>query len=87
MGPVTHKMKVPMDISNDRKLPTFPVANLQNHEVILRMPWLRKHNLMIDWNDQKITFNTRPCTTWCLNSSQVAYAIPEEKTLEENLIT
>ena len=51
------------------------------------MPWLRKHNPTIDWNDKKITFNHERCTTWCLNSSHVAYAIPEEKALEENLIT
>ena len=36
---------------------------------------------------QEITFNDEPYTTWCLNSSHVAYAIPEEKALEENLIT
>ena len=50
------------------------------------MPWLRKHNPTIDWND-KITFNDEQCTTGCLNSSHVAYAIQEEKALEENLIT
>ena len=87
MGPVTHMTKVPMDISSHRELATFQVANLQNHEVILGMPWLRKHNPTIDWNDKKITFNDERCTTWCLNSSHVAYAIPEEKALEENLIT
>ena len=36
---------------------------------------------------QEITFNDERCTTWCLNSSHVAYAIPEKKALEENLIT
>ena len=79
--------KVHMDISSHKELTTFQVAILQNHEVILGMPWLRKHNLMIDWNDKKITFDDERCTTWCLNSSHVAYAIPEEKALEENLIT
>jgi len=48
MGPVTHMTKVPMDISSHRELATFQVANLQNHEVILRMPWLREHNPTID---------------------------------------
>ena len=48
---------------------------------------LRKHNPTIDWNDKKITFNDEQCTTWCLNSSQVAYAILEEKAVEENFIT
>jgi len=87
MGPVTHMMKVPMDISSHRELATFQVANLQNHEVILGMPWLREHNPTIDWNDKRITFNSERCTTWCLKSSPVAYAVPEDKALEENLIT
>jgi len=87
MGPVTYMTKVPMDISSHRELATFQVANLQNHGVILGMPWLREHNPLIDWNDKRITFNSERCTTWCLKSSPVAYAIPEEKALEENLIT
>jgi len=87
MGPVTHMTKVPMDISSNSELTTFQVANLQNHEVILGMPWLREHNPIIDWNDKRIRFNSERCTTWCLKSSAVAYAVPEEKALEENLIT
>ena len=51
------------------------------------MPWLREHNPTIDWNDKRITFNSEQCTTWYLKSSHVAYAVPEEKELEENLIT
>jgi len=87
MGPVTHMTKVPIDISSHRELATLQVANLQNHEVILRMPWLREHNPKIDWNDTRIIFNSERCTTWCLKSSPVAYAVPEEKALEENPIT
>ena len=87
IGPVTHMTKVFIDISSHKKWATFQVANLENHEVILRIPWLRKHIPMIDWKEKKITFNNEQCTIWCLNSLQVAYAIPEEKALEENLIT
>jgi len=87
MGPFTHMTKVPMDISSNRELATYQVADLQNHEVILGMPWLREHNPRIDWNDKRITFNSERCTTWCLKSSHVAYAVPEDKALEENLIT
>jgi len=87
MGLVAQMTKVPMDISSHRELATFEVANLQNHKVILGMPWLREHNSTIDWNDKRITFNSKRCTTWCHNSSPVAYAIPEEEALEENLIT
>jgi len=87
MGPVTHMTKVPIDISSHRELGTFQVTNLQNHEVILGMPWLREHNPTIDWNDKRITFNSERYTTRGLKSSPVAYPIPEEKALEENLIT
>jgi len=87
MGPVTHMTKVPMDISSHRELATFQVANLQNQEVILGMPWLSEHNPTIDWNDKRITFNSERCRTWCLKSSPVAYAVPEDKAREENLIT
>jgi len=87
MGPVTHMTKVPMDISSHRELATFQVANLRNHEVVLGMPWLREHNPTIDWNDKRITFNSERCTTWCLKGSPVAYAVPKEKALEDNLIT
>ena len=76
-----------MDISNHRELATFQVANLQHHEVILGMPWLREHNPIIDWKEKKITFNSKRCTTFCLNSSPVVYAEPEAEALEENLIT
>jgi len=87
MGPVTHMTRVPMDIRSHWDLATFQVANLQNHEVILGMPWLREHNPTIDWNDKWITFTSESCTTWCLKCSPVAYALPEEKAMEENLIT
>ena len=87
MGPGTHLTEEPMDISNDRELATFQVANLQNHEVILGMPWLREHNPTIDWKEKKITFNSERSTTFCLNSSPVVYAEPEAEALEENLIT
>jgi len=87
MGPVTHMTKVPLEISSHRELSTFQVANRPNHEVIPGMQWLREHNPTIDWNDKRITFNSERCTTGCLKSSPVAYAVPEEKALEENLIT
>ena len=57
MGPVTHIAKVPMTIGNHQELATLQVANLQNHEVILGMPWLKGHNPKIDWEINKIIFD------------------------------
>src|SRR6201995_2255711 len=87
MGPVTHIAKVPMTIGNHQELATLQVANLQNHEVILGMPWLKGHNPKIDWEKNKITFDSERCTTWCLDKKSSVYGIPEAKAREENLIT
>jgi len=87
MGPVTHMTQVSMDISSHRELAPFQMANLQNHKVILGMPWLREHNPTMDCNDKSITFNSEQCTTWCLKCSPIAYEVSEDKVLEENLIT
>jgi len=87
MGPVTHMAEVSMHISSHRELATFQVANPQNYEVTLGMSWLREHNPTIDWNDKRMRFNSERCTTWCLKSSPVAYRVPEEKALKENLMT
>jgi len=85
MGPVTHIVKVPISIGSHRELATFRVANLPNHEVIHSMPWLRNHDLQIDWGQGKITFESERCTTWCLKESPMVFAITEDKAQEKNL--
>ena len=49
MGPITHLAEVPMEIGGHKELATLQVANLENHEIILGMPWLKGHNPRIDW--------------------------------------
>jgi len=58
MGPITHTVKVPIDIGSHRELVIFQGAKLPNHEVLLRMPWLKQHSPRIDWGKGKITFET-----------------------------
>jgi len=85
IGPITHKAKVPMDLSSHRELAIFQVAKLPNHEVILGMRWLKQHSPRIDWGQGKSTFESERCTTWCLKKSPRVYAIPEDEAGEENL--
>src|SRR5437868_12383573 len=85
MGPVTHIAKVPMKIGSHHEQATFQVANLNNHEAVLGMPWLREHSPMIDWANYKVTFNSERCTTWCLKESPMVYTIPKAEAREENL--
>ena len=85
MGPITHMATVPMDIDSHRETATFQVADLKNHEIVLGMPWLWKHNPTIDWNENKMTFTGELCATQCLNSSPVVYSIPIREGEEESL--
>jgi len=57
LGPATYMTKVSMHISSHRELAILQMANLQNNEVILGMPWLREHNPTIDWNNKKTIFH------------------------------
>ena len=79
MGPITHIAKVPIEIGGHQETATLQVANLQNHEIILGMPWLKGHNPRIDWENEKITCDSERCITWCLNPSATIYAVPEPK--------
>ena len=87
MGPITHIAEVPMEIGGHRELAILQVANLQNHGISLGMPWLKGHNPKIDLEEQKITFDSERCITWCLDRSATIYAVPETGAREENLIT
>ena len=62
-----------MEIGDHRELATLQVANLQNHEINLGMPWLKGHNPKIDWEEEKITFDSEQCITWCLDKSATIY--------------
>lgn len=42
------------------RLDVFPLGR---HQVILGMPWIRKHNPTIDWKNGTITFNRCECIT------------------------
>ena len=86
-GPITHIAKVPMEIGSHREIATLQVANLQNHEIILGMPWLKGHNPKIDSENEQITFDSERCITWCLDKSATIYAVPETQAREENLTT
>ena len=87
MGLITHIAEVPLEIRSHKELATLQVANLQNHKIILGMPWLKGHNAKIDWEEQKINFDSERCITWCMDKSATIYAVPETKVQEENLIT
>ena len=63
------------------------MANLEKHEFILGMPWLKGHNPKIGWDKKRITFHSERCMTWCLDKKSTVHGILEAKAQEENLQT
>ena len=64
MGPITHIAETTMEIGSQQEDAVFQVANLNNHKIVLGMPWLRQHSPIIDWANHKVTFDSERCTTW-----------------------
>jgi Reverse transcriptase (RNA-dependent DNA polymerase) len=42
----------------------FDITYLGTHEIVLGMPWLKKHDPMISWADQEVTFGKCKCREW-----------------------
>jgi len=76
---------IAQEIGANRESGTFQGANLQNHEAILGMLWLKNNNHRIDWEQGRIICDSERCTTLYLKESPVVYPIPEAEALEENL--
>jgi hypothetical protein len=52
-----------MTISEHTKRAKLDVTQLRNHEIILGMPWIKKHNPIIDWVKGMISFDRCECRT------------------------
>jgi transposase InsO family protein len=63
LGPgITHESgPLPMVIGNHFEMINFDVTNLGEYDVVLGVPWLRKHNASIDWRAGKIVFDRCSC--------------------------
>jgi hypothetical protein len=52
-----------MTISEHTERAKLDVTQLGNHEIILGMPWIKKHNPIIDWVKGTISFDRCECRT------------------------
>jgi hypothetical protein len=50
-------------ISEHAENTKLDITQLGNHEIILGMPWIKKHNPIIDWVKGTISFNRCECHT------------------------
>ena len=67
----THLVKIRMSLANgayQENIPMFVTPGL-HYNVILKMPWLEKHQPKIEWDSKSVTFNSKTCRNHCLESN------------------
>jgi hypothetical protein len=82
-GPVTHNAQVGMTINHDTEDLRLHWITIGNAPVILGLPWLKLHNLTIDWRVHRPCFDSDKCAERCLTVSAQATAGAEERATEQ----
>ena len=61
-GKITHECRnLPLDIGGHQEKITLDIIDTANHDIILGLPWLRKHNPNIDWTTQQLSMRRCKC--------------------------
>jgi hypothetical protein len=76
-GPVIHDTIVAIVINDHKEEIRLHYITIGNSLIIIRLPWLWKHNPNIDWKEGKITFNSEKCRRNYLPTLPHAMTIPE----------
>jgi hypothetical protein len=81
-GPVTHNTMVEVIVNDHQEEIKLHCITIGNSPIIVRLPWLRKHNPTIDWKKGKVIFVSDKCARECLDTSPHARTVPEEQAID-----
>lgn len=68
-GDITHTATFSFNINSHVEQLTAFVTKFGHYDVILGKPWLHKHNPVIDWESNLVSFKTTHCKSFCLPTS------------------
>jgi hypothetical protein len=80
-APVTHDAVVKLKINNHHETIKLHCITIGNSPIIVRLPWLKRHNPNIDWKEGRVTFNSTRCARECLDASPHATTVAEERSI------
>jgi hypothetical protein len=66
---VTHNTMVRLTTNNHWEMIKLHCINISNSPIILRLPWLKKHNPKINWRAGRVMFDSNKCAKECLDTS------------------
>ena len=77
---VTHEVVLrPLQIQDHHELITLDVLGTATHDVILGLPWLRRHNPWIDWKNRSLSLTRCRCSTTTSKPAQLTMQLVDEK--------
>lgn len=76
---ITHTTTIKIDIMGHKESVTFFLTNLGKYELILGRKWLRKHNPLVNWAQDVVSFNSEYCKTYCFQSNIRQITVPSFK--------
>ena len=76
---ITHTTTIKIDIMGHKESVTFFLTNLDKYELILGRKWLRKHNPLVNWAQDVVSFNSEYCKTHCFQSNTRQITVPSFK--------
>jgi len=79
-GAITHITKIGLSINNRHEMIPAFVTTLGGYHLTLCIPWLKHHDVKIDFASNSLTFESAYCLNNCVNDLTMAYGIEEELT-------
>ena len=77
---ITHEVTdIQMNIYRHHEEITLDVFGMATHDVILGLPWLRKHNPWIDWKNRRLSLNRCNCGTTTSKPAQLTMQLADER--------
>jgi hypothetical protein len=80
--PVTHDTMVELIVNDHHEKIKLHCITTGNSPIIVRLPWLYKHNPTIHWKKGKVIFDLDKCARECLDTSPHARTVPEEQAID-----
>jgi len=76
-GAITHLTKIGFSINNHHEMIPAFVTTLGGYHLTLSIPWLKHHDVKIDFASNFLTFESEYCLKKCVNDVTMAYGIEE----------
>ncbi|QRW06873.1 Transposon Ty3-G Gag-Pol polyprotein [Ceratobasidium sp. AG-Ba] len=70
-GKVEHHVTINLKIFEHEEEVDAYVVNVGNHNLVLGMAWLKRHNPAIDWDKKSLVFSSPYCSKNCLHTSPI----------------